>query len=159
SPSLRRPARRARSCRACARGHRHARTACALPKPARSSFLHLRIVGLTGHAERRLAEAFTRPPARGLEHHVVPAAAGIVGNVSAWILDERFTRMRGMPARHQLGRRAIPRPLEDPCLERLRAVSLVLDGWPELVGVLDVLLPVEEPHLVALDVAEDEEPP
>src|SRR5258706_510872 len=95
--------------------------------------------------------ALAGAPARILEDHVVHEAAGAVV--------DRLPGVLLAPANHQLAPGAIPRHLEDPGFHALRAPALVADFRPERVGVGDVLLFVEEPHLVPEDVAEDEEAP
>src|SRR5712691_4955124 len=108
-----------------------------------------RIVRLAGHAEGLLAEAFARAPPGVLEQHVVQRAAGVV--------IELPPRMLRAPTLHQLSAGAIPRNLEGPSLEALDPPALVADAGPQLIRMADVVLPIEQPELSALHVAEDEE--
>src|SRR5229473_6541040 len=110
-----------------------------------SEFDSLLVVGLARDTEGLLAVAFARAPPGILENHVVEEPAGVVV--------ERLAGVLLAPANHQLAAGAIPRHLEDPRLEALHAPALVADLRPERVGVRDVFLLVEEPHLVPEDVA------
>src|SRR6185312_6446621 len=141
-PSRASPGPRARRRRACRAARRRARTGCVAPRRSsgsRSPRGALRIVALA------------RAPARILEDDVLEASAGVV-------YDVRLARMLRAPfvAQHRTG--LVPRHAPDPSLEGRLAPALVAHLRPDLVGVRDVLLLVEEPHLVAEDVAEDEEP-
>src|SRR6185312_9893809 len=108
------------------------------------------IVRFPGHAKALLAVAFPRAPARILDDQVVQRAAGVVGQLLA--------RMLLAPARHEALAVAVPgHLLHGPRLEARDPPPLVRDGGPELVRMPDVVLLVEEPHLVAQHVAEDEE--